>query len=50
MNNAESSDKRIDERTEEDRSVDAKAVLVIFTALVLGALHFVSGWNFDLQL
>lgn len=29
-----------------DRKADVKAILVIFTALVLGALHFVSGWTF----
>ncbi|MEQ8860178.1 MAG: hypothetical protein RIC56_16165 [Pseudomonadales bacterium] len=31
----------------EDRKADVKAILVIFSALVLAALHFVSGWNFD---
>jgi hypothetical protein len=46
MNNPDISD----DRTEEDRTVDAWAVLAIFTALVLGAVHFVSGWTFDLQL
>jgi hypothetical protein len=35
-------------KTEEDRKADARAVLVIFVALVLGAVHFVSGWTFDL--
>ena len=29
-----------------DRKADLKAILVIFTALVLGAVHFVSGWTF----
>ncbi|MEQ8484028.1 MAG: hypothetical protein RIB46_06665 [Pseudomonadales bacterium] len=30
-----------------DRRADGKAVLLIFTALVLIAVHFVSGWTFD---
>jgi len=30
-----------------DRRADVKAILVIFTALLLAALHFVSGWTFD---
>jgi hypothetical protein len=33
---------------ESDRRADVKAILLIFAALVLGALHFVSGWTFDL--
>jgi hypothetical protein len=33
--------------TAADRRTDVKAILVIFSALVLGALHFVSGWTFD---
>ena len=32
---------------DEDRKADAWAVLTIFTALVLGAVHFMSGWKFD---
>ena len=36
-----------DIKTDEDRRVDAWAVLVIFTALVLGAVHYISGWTFD---
>ncbi len=36
-----------DGRSDEDRKVDAWAVLAIFTVLVLGAVHFVSGWTFD---
>lgn len=30
-----------------DRKADVKAILIIFTALVLMAVHFVSGWTFD---
>lgn len=30
-----------------DRRADVKAILLIFVALVLGAVHFVSGWTFD---
>lgn len=30
-----------------DRKADVIGILVIFTALVLTALHFVSGWTFD---
>jgi len=29
-----------------DSRADVIAILVIFTALVLGAIHFVSGWTF----
>jgi hypothetical protein len=29
-----------------DRKADLIGILVIFTALVLGAVHFVSGWTF----
>ena len=32
---------------EADRKADVKAILVIFTALVLAAVHFISGWTFD---
>ncbi len=32
---------------EADRSADLKAILVIFTTLVVGAVYFVSGWTFD---
>lgn len=32
---------------EEDRKADVSAILLIFTALALGAVHFVSGWTFD---
>lgn len=31
---------------EGDRKADLVAILVIFTALVLGAVHFISGWTF----
>jgi len=37
---------RIDAEHEEDQSVDARALLVIFSMLVLGAIHFISGWTF----
>jgi hypothetical protein len=30
----------------DDAKVDNRAILVIFTALVLGAVHFISGWTF----
>jgi hypothetical protein len=35
-----------DEIDAADRRADVTAILVIFAALVLGALHFVSGWQF----
>ena len=28
-----------------DRKADVRAVMVIFTALVLAAVHFISGWT-----
>ena len=31
----------------DDKKADVIAVFIIFTSLVLGALHFVSGWTFD---
>lgn len=31
---------------ESDRKADLVAILVIFTTLVLGAVHFISGWTF----
>jgi hypothetical protein len=27
-----------------DRAVDVKGILIVFVALVLGAVYFVSGW------
>jgi len=36
-----------DSKSDEDRKADAWAVLVIFVALVLGAVTFISGWTFD---
>lgn len=30
-----------------DRKADVIGILVIFTGMVLMALHFVSGWTFD---
>lgn len=39
-------DKTPEQIAEEDRKADLIAVLVIFTALVLGAIHFASGWTF----
>ena len=39
------------ERIESERAADSKAdvlaIFVIFSMLVLGAIHFVSGWTFD---
>ena len=29
-----------------DRKADVRAILVVFAVLVLGAIHFVSGWTF----
>jgi hypothetical protein len=40
-------DKTPEEIAAEDRKADVVAIVIIFTALVLGALHFASGWNFD---
>jgi hypothetical protein len=37
---------RIDAESEEDQSVDVRALLVIISMLVLGAVHFISGWTF----
>jgi hypothetical protein len=37
---------RIDAEREDDQRMDARALLVIFTMMVLGAIHFVSGWTF----
>ena len=31
----------------EDARADNWAILIIFTALVLAAVHFISGWRFD---
>lgn|GEM_PF-6043557 len=39
---------RIEAEREEDQRVDAKALLVIFTALVLGVVFYISGWTFDI--
>jgi hypothetical protein len=36
-----------EELAAEDRKADVKAIIIIFVVLVLGALHFVSGWTFD---
>jgi hypothetical protein len=47
MDHPESQD-ILDDKTDEDRKVDAWAVLVVFTTLVLGAVHFISGWTFHL--
>ncbi len=30
-----------------DKKADLKAAMIVFTMLVLGAIHFVSGWTFD---
>ncbi|MEM8767609.1 MAG: hypothetical protein AAGE43_09210 [Pseudomonadota bacterium] len=37
---------RIDRERPEDRSADVKAILVIFVAATLFAVHFISGWTF----
>ena len=50
MDPTQNADTIDDPKSDDDRQVDARAVLVVFTALVLGALHFVSGWVFDLHL
>jgi hypothetical protein len=36
-----------EEIAEADHKADLKAIIVIFVALVLGAVHFISGWTFD---
>ena len=36
-----------DESQVADASADAKAILIMFVALVLFAVHFASGWTFD---
>lgn len=38
---------RIEAEREADQRADVNALLVIFIALVLGAVFFISGWNFD---
>jgi len=38
---------RIERERAADSKADVRAILVIFTMLVLGAIHFVSGWTFD---
>ena len=35
---------------DEDRRKDVRALLTIFCALVLGAVHFASGWSLDLPI
>ncbi|HEX7037237.1 MAG TPA: hypothetical protein VF210_15790 [Pseudomonadales bacterium] len=40
-------DKTPEQIAAEDRKADLIAILVIFTALILGAIHFASGWTFD---
>lgn len=39
-------DKTPEELAADDRKADVRAIIVVFTCLVLGALHFVSGWTF----
>ena len=39
-------DKTPEQIAEDDRKADVIAVLVIFTALILGVIHFASGWTF----
>ena len=49
MENTETQDSNAltDDKLAEDRKTDAWAVLIIFSALVLGAVHFISGWTVD---
>ncbi|MEZ5550421.1 MAG: hypothetical protein R3E82_06005 [Pseudomonadales bacterium] len=37
---------RIENEREADNRIDARMILLVFTALVLGAVHFISGWTF----
>lgn len=37
---------RIENEREADNRIDAQMILLVFTALVLGAVHFISGWTF----
>ena len=37
---------RIESERDSDNATDARAILVVFCAVVLGAVHFVSGWTF----
>ena len=36
-----------DAEAEADARADNWAIVIIFTALVLAAVHFISGWRFD---
>ena len=38
---------RVESERAADSKADVRALFVIFTMLVLGAIHFVSGWTFD---
>ena len=37
---------RIQAEREADRRADVRAILVVFSALVAAAVHFISGWTF----
>jgi hypothetical protein len=37
---------RIDAERPADQKADAWGILVIFIAIVAGAVHFISGWTF----
>jgi len=40
------SSERIESEREADNRADARAIFVVFCALVLGAVHYISGWTF----
>ena len=48
MSDATSSEtqSRIDAERPDDQRTDAKAILVIFCAVIAMAVHFISGWTF----
>jgi hypothetical protein len=46
VTNTENTDRREAEQ-KADAKADWIAILVVFTMLVLGAVHFISGWTFD---
>jgi hypothetical protein len=44
--NEENTD-RLEVERKGDSRADLIAIIVVFTMLVLGAVHFISGWTFD---
>ena len=42
----DASPSRIEAEREADNRTDVKAILVIFSAIIAMAVHFVSGWTF----